>query len=343
MVSTRLEKLRNRRIDPLIKVAGLNETYNRLGGEDSAVQYAIGAMQPIDPDYTRNTIAERERVEKQLADGFKAAAVGIEFDYQGSVTNDTHIRAHSDVDLLTVEKRFCVLELPNKATFLYQGDPVADLRQIRRTAISVLKGAYPAAKVDETGSKAINISGGSLRRKIDVIASDWWHTVEYVQEGHKHWLGIEILDNDKGTRIPNKPFLHNKRIEDRDEAMNGGLRKLIRLLKSLKYDSDEAIDISSYDIAGIVYNIFDDWLISRPGQDLMLIQKCHTYLHYLLIDASVRTSIEVPNGTRKVFCSEGATEIGLRQMWVALGRLIQEIEQGLGRSFRKLEEARIPY
>lgn len=340
---TRLERLRARRIDPLMQVRGLNEAYNRLTKEDTAVQYAIGAMQPIDPDYTKNTIEERNRVEKQLADGYKTAILEIDFDYQGSVTNDTHIRAHSDVDLLTVEKRWCVIQPPNSAEPKYAGDAVADLREIRKSAITILRGAYPTATVDATGGKAVTISGGSLRRKIDVIACGWWHTVEYVGEGHKYWLGIHVLDNDKGERIPNKPFLHNKRIEEKDTATNGGLRKLIRLLKSLKYDSDEKIDLSSYDIAGIAYNIFNDWLTFRPGQDLVLLQKCRTYLHYLLIDETARTAIEVPNKMRKVFCAEGATEAGLRQMWVAVGLLLQEIEQGLSRSFKKLEEARISY
>jgi hypothetical protein len=343
MAKTRLEKLLNRRLDPNIKVAGLNEVYNRLSTEDTAVQYAIGAMQPIDPDYTARTIEERNRVEKQLSDGFAASGLRVDFDYQGSVTNDTHIRAHSDVDLLTVESRFLVVQPPNKPTTYYQGDCVADLRQIRRVSAQKLKSAYPTAKVDESGSKAINISGGSLMRKIDVIASNWWHTVEYRSDPQKHWLGIEVLDNEYGVRIPNKPFLHNKRIQDKDSVTNGGQRKLIRLLKSLKYDSDDKIDLSSYDIAGIVFNMSEDQLLSQPGNDLILIRNCHTYLVVLETVESIRLSISVPNETRKVFCSDGASLAGLTQMRTALGVLIYEIEQGLGRSFRKLAEARIRY
>jgi hypothetical protein len=343
MPKTRLEKLLNRRLDPNIKVGGLNEVYNRLPREDSAVQYAIGAMQPIDPDYTARTVEERNRVEKQLADGFSASGLRVDFDYQGSVTNDTHIRAHSDVDLLTVETRFHTIEPPNTPATRYEGDPVANLRQIRRTSAMKLRSAYPTAKVDESGAKSIRISGGSLLRKVDVIASNWWETVEYRRDPQKYWLGIQILENDAGTRICNKPFLHNKRIEDKDTATNGGLRKLIRLLKSLKYDSDDNIDLSSYDIAGIVYNMTEGQLSSQRGQDLILINNCHTYLVILESVDSIRQAIEVPNGTRKVFCSEGATLAGLTQMRTALGVLIQEIEQGLNRSFRKLAEARIPY
>lgn len=343
MALTRLEKLRNRRIDQNIKVAGLNEAYSHLPGEDSAVQYAIGAMQPIDPDYTRRTIEERDRVQKQLSDGFALAGLKVSFDYQGSVTNDTHIRAHSDVDLLTVTEQFHAVEPPNVPTNRYSGDCVADLRKLRSAAASKLKIAYPKAKVDETGSKAINISGGSLLRKVDVIASNWWHTVEYRRAPEKHWLGIEILDNVKGLRISNKPFLHNKRIDDKDRVTNGGLRKCIRLLKSLKYDSEGGIELSSYDIAGLVYNIPDLVIYSYSGQDLLLVKNCHIFLHCWECNKEDREKLMVPNSTRKLFCPEGATENGLRQIRIALEILIQEIEQGLNRSFRKLAEARITY
>src|SRR6267142_6858636 len=102
MATSRLDRLRSRRMDPLLKVAGLREAYERLTTEDTSVRYAIGSMQPIDSEYTQRTIEERDRVEKQLADGYRNANIAVVFDYQGSLTNDTHIRVYSDVDLLTV-------------------------------------------------------------------------------------------------------------------------------------------------------------------------------------------------------------------------------------------------
>ncbi len=188
MAYSRLDKLRSRRVDPLVKAAGLNEVYNRLPAEDSSVQYAIGAMQPIDPDYTQQTIEERTRVEKQLAHGYVEAGLGIDFAYQRSVTNDTHIRFYSDVDLLTVEERWFGIEPPNRPVVPYSGDTIQNLREIRTKTIKILRPAFPAATVDDSGGKSISVSGGSLRRKIDVIACAWWHTVEYVQDEKKHWL-----------------------------------------------------------------------------------------------------------------------------------------------------------
>lgn len=343
MASSRLEKLRSRRLDPLFKVAGTREVYERLVREDTSVRYAVGAMQPIDPAYTLRTIEERDRVQKQLSDGFGATGLAIEFDYQGSVTNDTHIRAYSDVDLLTVERRWFAIEPPNVPTPPYRGDTIQDLRGIRSKTIEILGSAFPAATVDQSKGKCVNISGGSLRRRIDLIASAWWRTVEYVRQPEKHWLGIEILDHEKGERVPNKPFLHNKRIEELDSNTGGGLRKVIRLLKSLKYDNDEKIDLSSYDLASIAYNIFSAWLTVPPGHDLLLVHNTRNYLRYLVSTPQYRASIDVPNQMRKVFGAGGATETGLKQLTSAINALATEIEVELSRSFRKLEEARVLY
>lgn len=330
-------------MDPLTKVAGSREVYERLVTEDTSVRYAIGSMQPIDSAYTQRTIEERTRVEKQLSDGFSKAGLWVKFDYQGSVTNDTHIRVYSDVDLLTIGQLSYALELPNRPPIPYAGDPISDLKKIRLKTIDILRPAFPAATVDQSKGKCISISGGSLQRKIDLIASEWWHTVEYVRQPEKHWLGIQILDNDEGERVPNKPFLHNKRIEERDAETSGGLRKAIRLFKSLKYDSDSKIEISSYDIASIAYNIFPKWLTVAPGQDLLLVSNARDYVWYLLREETYRSSLAVPNNMRKVFGPGGATETGLKQLYSALNTLKTEIESEMSRTLRKISEARIDY
>jgi hypothetical protein len=343
LATSRLDKLRARRMDPLFKVAGSREVYERLASEDSSTRYVIGSLQPIDFAYTQKTIEERTRVEKQLADGFARAGLGINFDYQGSVTNDTHIRVYSDVDLLTICPLSYAIEPPNKPTVAYNGDPISDLREIRRRTIEILRAAFPAATVDRSKGKCLNISGGSLARKIDLIASEWWHTVEFMQQPQKHWLGIQVLDNDEGKRVPNKPFLHNKRIEERDLETGGGLRKVIRLFKPLKYDNESKIEVSSYDIAGIAYNIFPQWLAVGPGQDLLLVSNARNYLSHLLQDKNYRDTLAVPNDMRKVFGPGGATETGLKQLFSALDTLLSEIERELTRTSRKLKEARINY
>ncbi|RCX32806.1 hypothetical protein [Thioalbus denitrificans] len=339
----RVDKLRARRIDPQMHLAkAVNEVYERLD-EDDAVRYAVGAMLPIDPEYTNNTFAESDRIQGQLVTGYDAVSRKVEFEHQGSVTSDTHIKAHSDIDLLVIETRFVSLEHPLQPSSPYKGDPLQDLLDLRGFAEDALIRAYPKATVDCSGSKAVAISGGSLRRKIDVVFSSWLETPEYKAGHGAHYRGVSVLDKDARKRISNKPFLHNARIHERDQEEIGNLRKVIRLLKSLKYDADEPVRFSSYDIASVAWAAPQYHWMVPSGQELLLVEKAANWLDYLSQDQAYAMSLSVPNGTRKIFCEDGASFRGLDELRREVHGLLRDIRQGLARSFRKLEEARILY
>lgn len=340
---SRVDKLRSRRVDPgmALRVAA-NEVYERLS-EDDAIRYAIGAMQPIDPEYTKNTYAESVRVQGRLTDGYTAITRQVEYAHQGSVTSDTHIRAHSDIDLLVVEKRFVYLQHPLEPSSPYRGDPKQDLMELRTGAEKTLVAAYPAAKVDCTGGKAISLSGGSLRRKIDVVIAAWLETPEYKNGLGTHYRGISLLDKHTFGTINNKPFLHNYRLNERDTVASGGLRKAIRLLKSLKYDSEQSVTVSSYDIAAIAYAAPATWWAVPHQQELLIVENAHRWLAHLDTNQTAAAALDVPNATRKIFCNGGATFAGLQELRREIASLLRDIETGLSRSFRRLQEARIGY
>ncbi len=340
---TRLDKLRSRRIDPQQVLAkASNEIYERLQ-EDDAVKYALGAMQPIDAEYTRNTFGESERIQNQLTAGYLRKLLKVDYEHQGSVTSDTHIKAHSDIDLLVVETRFISLEHPLQPSSPYKGDPFQDLMELRTEAEQTLRQAFPAANLDCSGSKAVSISGGSLRRKIDVVLASWLDTPEYKEGQGRHFRGVSVLDVADKTRISNKPFLHSHRIDERDRIEKGNLRKVIRLLKSLKYDADREPDFSSYDIASVAWSAPSKFWQVDSTQDLLLIDQCCKWLDYLSGNHNYALTLDVPNGTRKIFGGKGASFSGLSQLQTELHGLRVDIEKGLARSFRKLQEARIVY
>lgn len=339
MQRNRLDKLFQRRIDPTLgNVTMLNEVYKRISQSES-VKYALGAMQPIDPQYTKATFDQGNRVKNQLATKLNTAC---SFDYQGSVTNDTHIKAKSDLDLLTVISKFHDLEAPQQPLCPYSGNPVQDMRGLRTDCEKILIDAFPQAKVDTSGSKAIALEGGSLTRKIDVVPASWYHTNRYAQTQLEIYKGVMVFDKDTGNRIPNLPFLHNYLIGERDAITRGGLRKAARLMKSLKYDADN-VSLSSYDIVAIAYNIDASLLTLSKEAELTIVEMCHQYCAALLASPSLRSSISVPVGNRKIFCAEGASEEGLAQMTAELAALRDDIISENSRSFTKLAQARIIY
>src|SRR5437667_10560551 len=97
-----LQNLRTRR-NPENVV--LKEAYALLQ-EDDAVKYVVGAMEPIDPAYTKKTFEEGDRVQNQIATGLLLENLTAEYEYQGSAVRNTHIRAYSDLDMLVLENRF---------------------------------------------------------------------------------------------------------------------------------------------------------------------------------------------------------------------------------------------
>ncbi len=338
-MATRLEKLRARRTDPSeLTAKGINEVYARIQ-QSEAVRYAIGAMQPVENVYTQNTIEQGGRIIEQLRNRLHQAC---DYRYQGSVTNNTHIKARSDLDLLTIITRWWSLEPPQRATDPYHGDPVQDLQLLRDDIITALKAAYPTATVKTTGSKSIPIEGGSLTRKIDVVPANWFDTNLYHQNKQEVYRGVQILDNSVPTRLRNTPFFHNALIEIKDGKTGGGMRKAARLMKSLKYDAD-LVDLDSYDIVSIAYNIDDSLLFVGPGQDLTIFGNCLVYCEKLQSDATYRNSIYVPDTHRKVFEPGHATVEGLNQLTAELAKLSVDILNENRRSFQKLAEARVIY
>lgn len=300
-------------------------------------EYLVSAMQPIDAEYTDNTFKEAERVRSQLGSGLPWE-FGAGFDYQGSVTSDTHIRIHSDIDLLVLHSAFVSLDAGAPNLSPYNGNSTSELVKLRTATARVLTDKFPAADVDSSPGKAIALSGGSLARKIDVIVGNWWDTELWKKYNVKFTRGINILDSKVPKEIRNKPFYHNFKIDEKDEK-TGGLRKVIRLLKTLKYDADVELKMSSYDIASVAFNLSDAALAVPAGGYLQLARNAASELKRFIDDSVVRDSLYVPNGMRKVFGLGGATVESLKSLHAELIELLRSIQQAKAASVIELSES----
>lgn len=337
----RLDKLQQRRVDETLAIVATqaNEVWKHIK-ESESVRYAIGAMQPIDPEYTENTRKQGERVKSQLEQRLK---VERDFEYQGSVTTDTHIKARSDIDLLVIRKGWVWVDTvpaPNP----YKGDPVADMIALRGDMGGALRAAFPQADLDESRSRAIKLSGASLTREVDVVPASWYDTDAYVRTGDKILRAVKVFDRGTQKFIANTPFLHGRRIEERDQETHSGMRKATRLMKSLMYDSDGRVTMSSYNISGIAYNIPAQDLVAARPRELVILEACYAYCDRLVGDAGLRDSIRVPDGHRGVFGgADGATVEQLVALTKELNDLRVDILDDNARSFKRLVEARVDY
>jgi hypothetical protein len=309
-LNARIQRLRERQTDRDSKQFFVDAAAGTFTGraQQDALAYIIRSSSRVPPTYTAKTYEEADRVRNQILAGLNATLFPVEFDHQGSVTNDTHVRFYSDVDLLQLTRRFTFVERAPSPPSPYSGDPVDHLLQQRAATVHVLRAAFPAASVDDSGSKCIAISGGSLARKIDVVPAAWFDTVAWESTRDKTWRGVNVLDSAKRTTTRNMPFHHNALIAERDAATNGRFRGLVRLAKSLKYDADNALDISSYDLTGLCYALpIHHYNATSTTYHPACLQALALFARDLIQNPSQRTGLTVPNGTRELFGSDGIT------------------------------------
>ena len=318
------------------------ESYAKRAPVQKHTQYVLGAMQAVDPDYTRISLEEADRVKDQLKRGLDRKSISTEFRIQGSVACDIHIRGVSDVDLLVLDGRYIHYELNGQKALLGgYASPVTfntlqALIQLRSESESILDAAFTAAKVEKGGAKAIKISGGSLRRPVDVVPSNWFDTVAYQRSSAEVDRGVHILNKHVPERVLNTPFKHIQQINDRDQRSIGGLKKAIRLCKNVKADAESdgtKIELSSYDIASALWHADMAALTVGIANELAILAEATRFLDDLARRLNYACTLRVPDESRFVFDSEAKIE-GLRLLSLEMDDLSERVAR---------EQSKVPW
>ncbi|WP_439881656.1 nucleotidyltransferase domain-containing protein [Pontibacter sp. MBLB2868] len=237
--------------------------------------YIRTAMKGVEPEYTQKSKDAGEAVKRHLSGVLR----NVTYRYQGSVMTNTHIRGHSDIDLLTISDKFYqygyaeindILNTPERrngfkdtsikkleqevSNSSYSGNTLEDLRTIRLDCENTLSGQY---SICDTGKpKAIKITNKNLNREVDVVVANWYDDAMSIINDKGDFRGIQVYNKVEHVQGPqNYPFLSINRINERGALTNGRLKKMIRFLKNLKASSDTDIELSSFDITAICYDI----------------------------------------------------------------------------------------
>lgn len=233
------------------------------------------AMKGVEPEYTQKSKDAGERVKEHLSKKLS----DVVFKYQGSVMTDTHIKGYSDIDLLTISDKFYTYDAPKIKQILesveqknryrqasiekmvkevntssYQGNALQDLRQLRLDSELILDDVYDIC--DTTKPKSIKIKNQSLNREVDVVIANWYDDVTSVINDKGEYRGIQVYNKETHSKgNADFPFLSIKRINERSSDTNGRLKRMIRFLKNTKANSNQVIDLSSFDINAVCYDI----------------------------------------------------------------------------------------
>lgn len=296
------------------------------GGD--ACSYARLCMQPVSDKLTKYSLEQGERVKAQLQKGLAARGCPFEFRYQGSIPMDVHIRATHDVDLLVIGTRYMAVDwsVPGaKERYTAKNDiSLPDwLLSLRKKSIDILTPAYPTAKVDISGAKSIALSGGSLARKIDVVPSCWHDGATYQSSSAEKDRGISIVDTKDKSTPTNYPFVVRHAVDTKDAITNGGAKRVVRLLKSLKEDAGHPIALSSFDIVSLVCHMPSSEITNTPRNPFAIVDGAVSALTNMA-ESGVLYALKTADGTRLIFDQQSKKD-GFTVLLRALGLLCDAI------------------
>lgn len=290
----RLQNLKARRFDNELNESAVTKSFNDINIPKN-LKYLMESMSKIDKKYNDRTIEAAKRVQKHLEDNFNLQ-FSRAYRTQGSVTTATNIKVHSDFDLLTIIDRYHYLGngVPSNNPYT-DSDPNSDIKELRRQSENIMDDIYD--EVDKTGKKNISIYNKSLNRKIDVVFCFWYNSLKYEETKNEYYRGIYLFDFTINKKILDYPFAHISQVNSKGDRTKDGSRKGIRLLKTLKADSDKKLKISSFHLTTIVHSIEDSLLNYPRGNELEIAKVIRNQINRIIDDKQFREGIKSPNGT----------------------------------------------
>lgn len=290
--SRRLQNLQQRKFDNELNESLISKSFSNINIPDN-VKYLIESMRPIDTKYDARTFDAAARVQKHLENGFDLH-FSRSYENQGSVMTKTNIKVHSDFDLLTIVEGYQYLETSNPSNSYTASNPNDDIIELRRQSVKILKSIYD--EVDDSGEKSISIFNKSLNRKVDIVFCFWYHSDKYLETKSQYYKGVYLFKFPTKTKKKDFPFATIANVNSKGNRTKDGSRRGIRLLKSLKADSEPQIKLSSFHLTSIVHSIDDELINYSSGEELKIAQAISGKLKNIIENSVYRKSIKGPNG-----------------------------------------------
>lgn len=291
----RLSNLQTRKFSQMLNESALSNSFEKADIPGN-VKYFYESMRAIDAKYNAKTIEAANRVQSHLEEGLRLH-FGRDYRTQGSIKTETNIKVYSDFDLLTIIARYVYLhpEVVNDSPY-NESDPKLDIEQLREQSTTILKQKYD--DVDTSGAKSIAIVNKALNRKVDVVFAYWYETNEYRNTHEEYYRGVQLFDFTTRTRITDYPFAHIANVNYKGNSTNNGSKRGIRLLKNLKADADQPIDLSSFQLTTIVHSVEDENVkYAGPGSELSIAKSISRQMNTVIEIPTYRKQIKSPNGT----------------------------------------------
>lgn len=307
--------LKSRRYDEALREAALSEAFHQSGYSD-CLRYVLESMLEIDPAYAYKVYANSRKIHEKLHKGMQKRGYSIDYRYQGELKTYSNILLYGDVEIIAIKKN--VSEKPH-----------IDIQNMAMDLMDLLQGDPTFRSLDYGDKTRIRITATKPTCEIDILPSVWVDSAEYLKTKNEIYRGIAEFDFRKKKVKKYLPFLNIARINARDNQTAGSFKSMSRLLKTLRADTKDKIDLRDSEINAIIYSIPQEDLVVEHHKILSLLPKVDARLNKLHLDTTAFNSLLSPSQKDRVFAGRPEKQAEIGKLRDALSWVIADLKGDL--------------
>ncbi|MEO9869479.1 hypothetical protein [Ekhidna sp.] len=318
-----VENLKGRRYDEALREPVLSDAFHHSGYSD-CLKYTLESMVEIDPSYAYKVYANSRRIHEIISKTLKKKGYNIDYRYQGALKTYSNILLYGDVEIIIIKKSV-------------SDKPHVDMQSLAADLLDVLSRDQSFKSVDYSDKTRIRITAQKPTCEIDILPSMWIDSAEYVKTKNEIYRGIAEFDFKHKKVKKYLPFLNIARINARDQHTKGNLKCMARLLKSLRADSEDQINLRDSEINSILYSMAEVDLSIDQKNILSLLPKVSSKLGRITKDTTHFNSLLSPSEKDRVFGGRPEKQQEVKKLHDSLKQLISDLKADLEKQNKTID------
>jgi hypothetical protein len=278
--------------------------------------YALDSMCEVEPSYANKAFHIGKRIQEKLSKELKNRKYNVDFRYQGPIQTETHIVLYGDIELMVI------------AESVYS-EPWKVVKNITMEMMDILTQGSVYQRVDNSDKLKIRVQTLKPSCEINILPAVWLENKEYKETKREIDRGVTEFNMLRKTRRRYLPFKHIARINGKDAKTNGGLKRVIRLLRTLVQDTETTIDLTPQEIESIMYAIPEKQLIYEAKKPLALLNIAFAQLSRLSQDLTYLQKLVSPSERELVFGRKAYKQAEINRLKDNLNELISALSKEL--------------
>ncbi|XOV91414.1 MAG: hypothetical protein ACFHWX_14495 [Bacteroidota bacterium] len=322
-----INNLRKRRFDEAKAQPITSDAFTQRG-YPNALRYALESMLEIDHSYSYKVFSIAKKIQDSIASSFAKKPINVDFRYDGPIQTDTHITLFGDVTLLTL-----ITPQTDK--------PWQEIQYIIREVLNLMKGLPFVTKSGFNNQHEIVVLTEKPSSRVVIQPALWLNNQNYMET--KREIDRAVSEFRFGEKIKRNymPFKNIARINAKDDRTNGGLKRMIRLLRTLQKDAESPINLEAHEISAMVYDIPERQLKYSDKQALSLLSVVSAQLTRICSDKKYFETLKAPSELEVIFGTK-PKQGEVMKLKNALENLMKDV-QGILKRESKDFYSEIPY